>query len=89
VDDDPGILKLVSLNLQLEGFRVVTAADGKEAVQLVHDEQPALVLLDVMMPVMDGFQACERIREFSEVPIIMLTAKGGIETSCEDSILGR
>ena len=79
VDDDPGILKLVSLNLQLEGFRVVTAADGKEAVQLVHDEQPALVLLDVMMPVMDGFQACERIREFSEVPIIMLTAKGGIE----------
>lgn len=79
VDDDPGILKLVSLNLQLEGFRVVTAADGKEAVQLVHDEQPALVLLDIMMPVMDGFQACERIREFSEVPIIMLTAKGGIE----------
>ncbi len=79
VDDDPGILKLVSLNLQLEGFRVITAADGKDAVKLIQDEQPSLVLLDIMMPVMDGFQACERIREFSEVPIIMLTAKGGIE----------
>ncbi len=79
VDDDPGILKLVTLNLQLEGFRVITATDGKEAVKLVQDEQPSLVLLDIMMPVMDGFQACARIREFSEVPIIMLTAKGSIE----------
>ncbi len=79
VDDDPGILKLVSLNLQLEGFRVLTAANGKEAVQTVQGEHPSLVLLDVMMPVMDGFQACERIREFCEVPIIMLTAKGAVE----------
>jgi DNA-binding response OmpR family regulator len=79
VDDDPGVLKLVSVNLQLEDFRVMTGVDGKEAVQLVRDEQPSLVLLDIMMPVMDGFQACERIREFCEVPIIMLTAKGSIE----------
>jgi DNA-binding response OmpR family regulator len=78
-DDDPETLKLVSLNLRLEDFRVATAADGKEAVQSVCDKQPALVLLDIMMPVMDGFQACERIREFSEVPIIMLTAKSSVE----------
>lgn len=79
VDDDPGILKLVSLNLQLEGFSVITASDGKEALQLIRNSQPALVLLDIMMPVMDGFQTCERIREFSDVPIIMLTAKNGTE----------
>jgi DNA-binding response OmpR family regulator len=78
-DDDPGTLRLVSLNLQMEGFRVMTAADGKEAVKLVRDEQPTLALLDIMMPVMDGFKACERIREFSEVPIIMLTVKGGVD----------
>jgi len=78
-DDDPGTLKLVSLNLEMEDFRVMTATDGKEAVKLVRDVQPTLALLDIRMPVMDGFKACERIREFSEVPIIMLTAIGGVE----------
>ena len=77
VDDDSGLVKLVSLNLELDGYQVATAAEGKTALQLIKNEQPALVLLDIMMPVMDGFQACERIREFSEVPIIMITAKGG------------
>jgi len=79
VDDDSGLVKLVSLNLELDGYQVVTAAEGKTALQLIKNEQPALVLLDIMMPGMDGFQACERIREFSEVPIIMITAKGGVE----------
>ena len=78
VDDDPEILKLVSLNLRLEGFRAITTADGSEAVQLVRDEQPALVLLDIMMPGTDGSRVCQQIREFSEVPIIMLTAKGDV-----------
>jgi DNA-binding response OmpR family regulator len=79
VDDDPEILRLVSLNLRLEGFRAITTADSSEAVHLVRDEQPALVLLDIMMPGTDGFRVCQQIREFSEVPIIMLTAKGGVD----------
>ena len=79
VDDDPGILKLVSLNLELEGYQVLTASDGKSALQIVENDQPTLVILDIMMTGMDGFQVCQRIREFSEVPIIMLTAKGRVE----------
>ncbi len=79
VDDDPGILKLVTLNLELEGYQVVTANDGKTALQLVENEQPSLVILDVMMPVLDGFQVCERIRQFSDVSILMLTARGRSE----------
>ncbi len=79
VDDDPGILKLVSLNLELEGYQVLTANEGKLAVQIVENDQPTLVILDIMMAGMDGFQVCQRVREFSEVPIIMLTAKGRVE----------
>lgn len=76
VDDEPRFLRLVEANLTAEGFKVVTAANGQEAVQAVADHKPQLVLLDVMMPLMDGFAALERIREFSQVPVIMLTAKG-------------
>jgi len=79
VDDDPGILKLVTLNLELEGYQVITARDGKSAIQLVENQQPTLVILDIMMPGIDGFQTCQGIREFSEVPVIMLTAKGRTE----------
>jgi DNA-binding response OmpR family regulator len=79
VDDDPTLVKLVSLNLEMDGYQVVTAANGETAIELIQKEQPALVLLDVMMPGMDGFQTCTRVREFSEIPIIMLTAKGGVE----------
>ena len=79
VDDDPGILKLVSTNLDLEGYQVITARDGTAAIQVVENQQPTLVVLDIMMPGIDGFQTCQGIREFSEVPIIMLTAKGRSE----------
>jgi DNA-binding response OmpR family regulator len=79
VDDDPALVRLVSLNLNLDGYQVVTAPDGKTAIELIQSEKPALVLLDIMMPGMDGFQTCGRIRDFSEIPIIMLTAKGGVE----------
>jgi DNA-binding response OmpR family regulator len=78
VDDDPETLKLVSLSLRLEGFRAITTADSSEAMRLVRDEQPALVLLDIMMPGTDGFGVCQRIREFSEVPIIILTARDDV-----------
>lgn len=76
VDDEPRFLRLIEANLQTEGYEIIQAKDGKQAVDETVSQQPDLVLLDVMMPEMDGFQACERIREFSNVPIIMLTAKG-------------
>ena len=79
VDDDIALLKLMKRDLELEGYRVVTASDGKTALQLIKNEQPALVFLDVVMPGLDGFQVCKRIREFLQVPIIMLTARGQIE----------
>lgn len=76
VDDEPRFLRLVEANLLTEGFEVLQAANGKQALDMAADEKPDLILLDVMMPELDGFKACERIREFSSVPIIMLTAKG-------------
>ncbi len=76
VDDEPRFVRLVEANLLTEGFEVIKAKNGQQAVDMAVAEKPDLILLDVMMPEMDGFQACERIREFSTVPIIMLTAKG-------------
>jgi DNA-binding response OmpR family regulator len=76
VDDEPRFLRLVEANLSAEGFAVLTSPNGQEAVKRVADDRPDLVLLDVMMPVLDGFSALDRIREFSMVPVIMLTAKG-------------
>lgn len=75
-DDDPQLLRLVARNLQLEGYEVITASDGKQALELIETHQPDLVLLDVMMPRMDGFTVCHRVREFSPVPIIIITARG-------------
>ena len=77
VDDDPDVIKVVKASLQLEGFRVTGVADGFRAVDLVRDEPPALVILDVMMPGMGGFEVCQQIRGFSDIPIVMLTAMGG------------
>jgi DNA-binding response OmpR family regulator len=79
VDDEPRFVRLVEANLKTEGFEILKASGGQEAIDLASKEQPDLVLLDVMMPEVDGFEACERIREFSSVPIIMLTAKGDEE----------
>ena len=75
VDDEALLVKGIRFNLQNEGYQVITGSNGLEALQLVQQEQPDLVVLDVMMPVMDGLTACAKIREFSDVPIIMLTAK--------------
>ncbi|MCX5999233.1 MAG: response regulator transcription factor [Chloroflexi bacterium] len=79
IDDDRGLQKLARRSLELEGYRVIIAGDGPTGLQLVEDEEPALVILDIMMPGMDGFQVCERVRQFSDVPIVMLTAKGRLE----------
>ncbi len=75
VDDEVLLVKGIRFNLQSEGYEVITGSDGLEAVGLVQAENPDLVILDVMMPNMDGMTACSKIREFSNVPIILLTAK--------------
>ncbi len=76
VDDEPRYLRLLEANLKTEGYTVVTAADGLQAIDAFAAQPVDLILLDIMMPRLDGFGACQRIREFSNVPIIMLTAKG-------------
>jgi len=76
-DDDAPILRLVRTKLQADGYGVVTAVNGAEAVELVERERPDVVVLDIMMPVMDGLEAMQRIREGSNVPIILLTARSG------------
>lgn len=76
VDDDLQLLQLVALNLEMEGYAVLLASDGLQALSQVETHAPDLVLLDVMMPRMSGFAVCHRVREFSTVPIIIITAQG-------------
>ncbi len=75
-DDDPQLLRLIARNLEFEGYEVKTASDGALALEQIERVSPDLVLLDVMMPKMDGFTVCQRVREFSSVPIIIITARG-------------
>jgi len=84
VDDEALLVKGIRFNLQNEGYEVITGSNGQEAVELARDPEVALVILDVMMPVMDGLEACVKIREYSDVPIIMLTAK----TEDMDKLMG-
>ena len=84
VDDEALLVKGIRFNLQNEGYEVITGCNGLEAVQLVQEQHPDLVVLDVMMPEMDGRTACSKIREFSDIPIIMLTAK----TDDMDKLIG-
>ena len=84
VDDEALLIKGIRFNLQNEGYDVITGTNGLEAVQLVQSEKPDLVVLDVMMPQMDGMTACGKIREFSDVPVILLTAK----TDDMDKLMG-
>jgi two-component system alkaline phosphatase synthesis response regulator PhoP len=75
VDDDPGIVKVVRAYLDQAGFRVLVAHDGKKAMQIARHEKPDLVVLDLMLPEMDGWDVCRALRKESDVPIIMLTAR--------------
>ena len=79
VDDDARILRMIKRILELESYQVIKASDGEAALKVFDDEDPELVLLDIMMPGMDGYTVCQRIREFSQVPIIMVTAKSNDE----------
>ena len=84
VDDEELLVKGIRFNLQNDGYEVITGSNGLEAIQAVQDAAPDLIVLDVMMPELDGLSACSRIREFSNVPIILLTAK----TEDMDKLMG-
>lgn len=96
VDDDPDIRRLVQYNLEKEGYQAITAPDGEQALRLVASEMPQLVILDLMLPDMDGLEFCRKMKQdepTSGIPIIMLTAKGeevdrvvGFELGAEDYI---
>lgn len=87
-DDEPRFVRLIQANLITDGYEVFSCSNGNAAVSLVAEEKPDLLFLDVMMPESDGFEACERIREFSNVPIIMVTAKGDEESRVHGLDLG-
>ena len=85
VDDDPAQVRLVSRLLTANGFNVLKAGSGRESVGVVHEGKPDMVILDVMMPELDGWQTCRLIREISEIPVIMLT---GMRNSEGDVVRG-
>jgi DNA-binding response OmpR family regulator len=87
-DDEAPILRLVRTRLQADGYGVISGANGREAVDLFEEHQPDLVILDVMMPVMDGLEAMREIRESSTVPIILLTARSGPQDKVSGLDLG-
>lgn len=93
VDDEVSIVEFVQINLERAGYQVISAYDGNEAIQLAKKERPSLVVLDIMLPGLDGFEVLREIRRFSNVPVIMLTAKGedidkilGLELGADDYI---
>lgn len=93
VDDEPRMIGFIRLNLELEGHHVIEAHNGLEALELIRTQLPDLVLLDVMMPDLDGFETLRMLREFSSIPVIMLTAKGdendkvyGLELGADDYV---
>jgi two-component system KDP operon response regulator KdpE len=77
IDDDPGLLTVLRLGLEREGFEVVTADSGKEGLRQAYETHPDVILLDIMMPEMNGWHACQRLRHVCDTPIIMLTARAG------------
>ena len=91
VDDEANIVELARLYLRNEGHEVLTAADGRVALDRVRQDQPDLMVLDIMLPGMDGWEVCKQVRQFSQIPIIMLTARGddvdkivGLELGADD-----
>jgi len=83
VDDDVRILRMMRRILELEGYQTFIASNGEAALSALDEQSPDLLLLDIMMPDMDGYDVCRRIREFSQLPIIMVTAKGNDEEKIE------
>lgn len=94
VDDDPALLRLAEYNLQQNGYETLTARDGKAGLRQLFEHKPDLVILDINMPGMDGWTTCQRIREVSDVPIVMLTSQAqtddvikGLEMGADDYIV--
>lgn len=94
VDDEKLIVKGIRFSLEQDGMEVDAAYDGEEALKLIRENHYDMILLDVMLPKYDGFEVCQRVREFSDVPVIMLTAKGddmnkilGLEYGADDYII--
>lgn len=93
VDDETRMIGFIRMNLELEGYQVLEAHNGLEALEMIRTQLPDLVLLDVMMPELDGFETLRMLREFSSIPVIMLTAKGeeddkvyGLELGADDYV---
>ena len=94
VDDDRNICELLRLYIEKEGFTVVIANDGRQALEVFESDKPDLIMLDIMLPELDGWQVCREIRKKSQCPIIMLTAKGevfdkvlGLELGADDYVV--
>ncbi len=88
VEDELSIIKFLRANLESKGYKVLAAVDGAEALHTFEMELPALVILDIMMPKMDGFEVCRKLREWSQVPIIMLSARGDVSDKVKCLSLG-
>ncbi len=88
VEDDPALMRLLSLNLKGEGYLVETAADGMEGLRLTYEKKPALVILDIRMPLLDGWTVCQRVREVSDVPLLILTCHKGLKDKVKGLSLG-
>jgi two-component system alkaline phosphatase synthesis response regulator PhoP len=91
VDDEPNIIELASLYLKQDGFRVISAGDGLEALERIAQDSPSLIVLDLMLPKLDGWEVCRRVRAESDLPILMLTARDddidkivGLELGADD-----
>lgn len=94
VDDEEAIVEILEMNLLREGYQVLTASDGQRAIEHVRSGSPDLILLDVGLPDTDGFQVCNQLRGFTQVPVIMVTARGedvdkilGLETGADDYVV--
>ena len=88
VDDEPNIRELLSVSLRFSGFAVSTAAAGQDALKAAESQPPDLVILDVMLPDMDGFDVAERLRETRRVPVLFLTAKDAVEDKVAGLAIG-
>jgi two-component system response regulator MprA len=88
IDDEPGIIDFIELGLGYEGYEVLTASDGKTGLQLALLEAPDLIILDLMLPGIDGFELCKKLRQTSKVPVIMLTARDELDDRVRGLDLG-